>query len=80
MARRGHIPIRMCIGCRKRRRKEEMIRFTRGVDGNIIQSKDRGRGFYICQDPTCFNLIRGKNLSGRIPYSKGIIASLSNEA
>lgn len=57
MNEKGHVPIRMCMGCRKRRKKGEMIRFTQGLDGTLSHQKKndfRGRGFYLCQDLTCF--------------------------
>ncbi len=57
MSKRDHLPIRMCIGCRKKRKKEEMLRFIRGVDGVILvkgKKNVEGRGFYLCPDLLCF--------------------------
>lgn len=55
----GHVPIRMCIGCRKRRPKHEMIRLTgNGVDVDGHQCE--GRGFYLCPDQSCID----KGLTG----------------
>lgn len=79
MARRGHIPIRMCIGCRRRRRKEEMIRFTISVEGDILLSRNEGRGFYICKDPICFNLAKKKNPLDQIPSGNRAFLFQSNE-
>ncbi len=52
MSKRGHIPIRMCVGCRSRKRKEEMIRFTPGNE----------RGAYLCPDLKCLKRAEKKDL------------------
>lgn len=52
----GHIPIRTCVSCRRKRPKSEMIRFT--ADG--IDSGDRsgeGRGMYLCRDAACIEAV-----------------------
>ena len=53
---RGHIPIRQCVGCRKKQPKNAMIRLT--TDGeNIIVSNEKtqgkGRGCYMCPLEKC---------------------------
>ena len=49
-----HIPIRTCVGCRKRRPKGEMIRFTAGgLDSGSRQGV--GRGMYLCPDAACID-------------------------
>lgn len=56
MGNRGHIPIRMCIGCRTRKPKKELIRLIKKLDGSIVYDKKGnipGRGFYICKDIDC---------------------------
>jgi uncharacterized protein len=45
MGKKGHVPVRMCIGCRSRRKKEELVRLTRNAEG--------GRGLYLCPDADC---------------------------
>jgi predicted RNA-binding protein YlxR (DUF448 family) len=54
---RQHVPFRMCIGCRSRKRKGEMIRFVRNASGSIVTGTKnlQGRGFYLCPDLTCLN-------------------------
>ena len=50
------IPMRMCMGCRERKAKKEMIRVVRMTDGNVrldFSGKLNGRGAYICPDPEC---------------------------
>jgi hypothetical protein len=54
----------MCLGCRKKRKKEEMVRFTKTPDGVsfVNEKKDLGgRGYYLCPDRLCFRLAQKKN-------------------
>ncbi|MCJ7748176.1 MAG: YlxR family protein [Desulfobacterales bacterium] len=63
MSKKEHVPIRMCIGCRRKRKKEEMLRFIKGIDGVMfINEKKRinGRGFYLCPDIICFKMAQKK--------------------
>ncbi len=56
MRRKGHLPIRMCIGCRKRQQKGEMIRFIQTAEGKALffgGQKQIGRGFYVCPKASC---------------------------
>jgi predicted RNA-binding protein YlxR (DUF448 family) len=52
----GHTPLRRCLGCRKSRRKDELIRLVyiegRGVVMDVGQ-KMPGRGAYLCNDDGC---------------------------
>jgi predicted RNA-binding protein YlxR (DUF448 family) len=66
MSRKGHEPIRMCIGCRKRRKKEEMVRLVRSPDGVLFINEKKslnGRGYYLCPDRMCLKLAQKKNRS-----------------
>jgi uncharacterized protein len=77
---RGHIPVRQCIGCRVRRPAHEMIRL-KASEGTVIvsspQDRTPGRGCYTCPDEKCVELalkrgslaraLRGKIL---VPPSK----------
>jgi len=59
MSPRGHIPIRMCIGCGSRRAKGDLIRLGRvGTDSPSGDAK--GKGFYLCPDRACFAAARKK--------------------
>jgi len=63
MSKNGHIPIRMCIGCRSRKKKEEMLRFIHTVDGVVFfdeKSKINGRSFYLCADMICLRMAQKK--------------------
>ncbi len=53
---KGHVPIRLCIGCRKRKEKKEMIRFTWTTEGRAKRTEGKnqnGRGFYLCPEESC---------------------------
>jgi len=52
------IPMRMCMGCRERRPKRELVRVVRkAADGTVTldpTGKLAGRGAYVCCDkPAC---------------------------
>jgi len=64
MSKRGHVPIRTCLGCRKKKRKEELVGFVQNSDGAVrINEKipHQGRGFYLCPDLGCLNMAKKKN-------------------
>jgi uncharacterized protein len=77
MSNKGHVPIRMCIACGKRRRKEEMIRFTKTPDRMVVlkEKKDqKGRGLYLCPDPNCLKKAerkKGVGFPGEVVLLKG---------
>ena len=51
-----NIPIRTCIGCRKKEAKTSLVRFTFTVDSGIQLDKRQrmpGRGAYVCPDVAC---------------------------
>ena len=50
------IPMRMCIGCREMKPKNELIRVVKTPDGEIkldFTGKQSGRGAYICKCSAC---------------------------
>lgn len=52
------IPMRMCVGCRERFEKRELIRVLRTPDGEVIidkKGKMSGRGAYICDKKACLD-------------------------
>ena len=64
MSNKGHVPIRTCIGCRKKRKKEEMIWLTQSPEGVLRMNEKKshpGRGFYICPDLGCLTMAKKKN-------------------
>ncbi len=61
--------MRMCIGCRSRRKKTEMVRFIRTPEGSLMRAdkkKAGGRGLYLCPDPRCFKKAEKKDRRGRL--------------
>ena len=63
MSKKEHVPIRMCIGCRRKRKKDEMLRFIKGIDGVVFvnqKKKINGRGLYLCPDLICFKMAQKK--------------------
>jgi predicted RNA-binding protein YlxR (DUF448 family) len=60
--RRGHVPVRTCIGCLTRRPKHELVRLVSAERGLGIGNLD-GRGFYLCRDVACLDRARkGKKM------------------
>ncbi len=55
MSSKGHVPIRMCIFCRKRFPKDLLKRFV-FKKGMIVEDENKtlsGRGAYCCTSPEC---------------------------
>ena len=64
MSEEPHVPIRTCVGCRQKRKKEEMIWMVQRPEGvRMVDPKKlhRGRGFYLCPDQGCLNMAKKKN-------------------
>lgn len=51
----SHVPMRTCIGCRKVRPKQELVRIVDNPEGLRIDHTGRlsGRGVYICPEKDC---------------------------
>ncbi len=63
MSQKKHIPIRTCIGCRKKGKKGEMIWFAYAPEGVIRvdgRKPHEGRGFYLCPDLQCLKMAKGR--------------------
>mgnify|MGYP001030022412 CR=1 FL=1 len=79
MSKKGHIPIRMCIGCKRRRKKEEMVRFIRSTEGVIFindMKNPTGRGIYLCPDLQCLKMAQKKKQMIRVFRVDGSSVSL----
>lgn len=69
------IPIRMCLSCRKRFPKKDLIRIVKNKENQIFVDKTfkaHGRGAYICKDIGCFENLKkthklNKNFKCEIP-------------
>lgn len=56
---KGHVPLRTCVGCRKRRPPGELLRFTVSGETVVLSTgKDRGkgRGCYVCPTEKCIEI------------------------
>jgi predicted RNA-binding protein YlxR (DUF448 family) len=52
-----HIPVRMCVACRRTDAKRGLFRLVRDADGRVAvdpTGKRAGRGAYLCHDPACW--------------------------
>lgn len=75
MARVRKIPMRMCVGCRERRDKRELVRIVRTPEGIVVvdpTGKKSGRGAYICPSLTCLEkVIKNKGLEKALEVTIG---------
>ncbi len=66
MVKRRKIPLRICVGCRLRKPKRELVRIVRTPEGEVVldmTGKKAGRGVYICPLEDCFKkAVKGKRL------------------
>ena len=61
MPKRGHEPVRTCVGCREEGGKRALIRLVRDPDGVARPDptgRAHGRGAYLHSDPACWQLAR----------------------
>jgi len=78
MNKKGHVPIRTCIGCREKRKKEEMIWFKQSSNGRVAINKEKnlkGRGFYLCPDLICLKKAQKRNKVGAALVIGGVVES-----
>ncbi|MBS7298580.1 MAG: YlxR family protein [Eubacteriales bacterium] len=63
----AHEPERMCIGCRKKSTKKDLIRLVKGENEIILDKKGNAlaRGVYICKSKECILLARKKKALSR---------------
>ncbi|MBQ8087776.1 MAG: YlxR family protein [Clostridia bacterium] len=50
------IPMRMCVGCREMKPKQELIRVVKPPEGDCVvdrTGKASGRGAYVCMSEEC---------------------------
>jgi uncharacterized protein len=79
---KGHIPLRTCIGCRKKRPASEMLRFK--VVGDLVVpavNKDSlpGRGCYICPEEHCVTAALKKGRIARALRKNSVILPSTEE-
>lgn len=59
-------PTRMCVGCRRRRPADELIRLT-ATSGRVepVAAGAPGRGAYLCPSVECFDEAARRNAATR---------------
>ncbi|MGI9952025.1 YlxR family protein [Moorellaceae bacterium AZ2] len=82
MPRPKKFPVRMCVGCRSRKEKRELIRVVRTPDFQLLidpTGKKAGRGAYLCPQVECLQkAIKSKALERNlgVQLSPEILAQL----
>lgn len=59
-----HIPVRTCCGCGRKSDKRDMVRIVRSPEGIVAvdtSGKAAGRGAYLCEDPSCWEIGVNRN-------------------
>lgn len=73
MKKKRKIPLRICVGCRAKRPKQELIRLVRTPQGDLRLDpggKISGRGAYICRQDSCLEqALKGKRLEKNLQHS-----------
>ena len=77
------VPMRICVACRERIPKRELVRLVRTPAGEVVvdpTGKKAGRGAYICLRRECLRkALQGKRLEKSLecPLSSAVIAALT---
>lgn len=65
-SRRGHVPQRSCVVCRRKTDKRQLTRIVRTPEGKVVvdlTGKHAGRGAYLCDREQCWDqALRGNFL------------------
>ncbi|MGC9349720.1 MAG: RNase P modulator RnpM [Anaerolineae bacterium] len=67
-ARKKHIPLRTCVGCRDSKPKRDLTRVVRLIDDGVIvdeTGKRNGRGAYLCKQRSCWVRALDRGTLGR---------------
>lgn len=79
------VPIRMCVGCRGRSSKGELLRVVRSAEGKLrvdLHGSAVGRGAYVHRSADCSALAIGRGAlerALRVGVSRDEAARLQNE-
>lgn len=71
---KGHVPIRSCISCGKKRAKGELVRLVIDNQGNVQKDHSGslpGRGAYVCARKECWEQLERGNRLKRAFRKKG---------
>ncbi len=61
-------PLRTCVACRGTKTKRQLIRIVRTPDGRLeidLRGKQNGRGAYLCQVDTCWEIAQRRRALDR---------------
>lgn len=69
MPKKGHIPERCCIVCKKKLPKKELIRFCLKGDKIVLDEfqKEGGRGAYFCSE--CLSKVKNLKVKKRLLHA-----------
>ena len=76
---RAHVPLRTCVGCRRRRPRQDLVRLVAGAAGAVIldvPAREPGRGAYLCRESgaACLRAaLRRRGLSRSLRVGENVI-------
>lgn len=85
MAKVRRVPERMCLGCRAKRPKRELVRVVRTPEGTVLvdpTGKRAGRGAYICPAEACLKkAVKSRSLerSLAVAIDEHLLAELTEQ-
>lgn len=62
------VPERMCVACKSKKEKHNLLRYVI-QEGNVVLDNKKhisGRGFYLCNQITCVDLLKKKRILNRV--------------
>ena len=71
---KGHVPIRTCIVCRKKKDKRDLIRLVLDSEGWVVVDASgcaAGRGAYVCRNKECWASLQNRKLLAKAFRGKG---------
>ena len=72
---RGHVPMRMCVGCRQVKPKRGLLRLASGANGSLSldhTQRSSGRGVYLCYALRCAERAFGKGVLAKRRDSRAL--------
>lgn len=79
------VPERMCLGCRTKRPKRELVRVVRTPQGEVLvdpTGKRAGRGAYVCPAEACLKkAVKARSLERAlaVPIGEDLLAELAEQ-
>lgn len=70
------VPIRRCIGCGKREKQQNLLRFTAGPEGSLRPGAGNGRGAYLHPYRACIRAFT----TARSKFIRSLRRTISREA